>query len=572
MQNRDFPGNGSKSLDYRLILHYKKGYENHNGDAWTLPVCSRKAADSPGISLRSHIPTTTPVARRGPLPRWLFPASGGILMENNARKSNLKLKLAAAAAAVVVLAVILAVLFWPSNVIEKLTVEAGRASIHADLFVKEDKGIHAQFVTDISTIDLNTIGKYPVTISYDGDNYDCTLIVEDTIAPEAEVRNLAIYSNVTPDPEEFIISIKDASPVTVQYEKRTDLSKDGSYLLKLILTDAAGNRSSYEVVLTVFIDNGEPQLTGVEPIFTYIGTMPDYLDGVTAMDDKDMNLQILVDDSQVDLNAVGTYDIVYSVTDAAGNTTTVPSTVTVTDDNTPPTILGVHDISLYLGNTVSYRSGVVVQDDKDAAPRLDVDSSGVDLSNPGTYPLVYTARDVTGNETRLEVTVTVVEKPVSYVNEEDIYAKADELLKKIVTEDMKDEAKVRAIYSYVRSHYTYSGHSDKTDWLQGAWVMMTEKEGDCFNYYALTKLLLERCGIPNIDVRKVRNYPEDSDHYWSLVSVDGGESYYHLDTTPRVGDGDDFCLVTDAFLDAYSSANKNCHNRDKSLYPATPEA
>ena len=54
--------------------------------------------------------------------------------------------------------------------------------------------------------------------------------------------------------------------------------------------------------------------------------------------------------------------------------------------------------------------------------------------------------------------------------------------------------------------------------------------------------------------------------------MDGGKTYYHLDTTPRVGDGDDFCLVTDKFLDDYSAKNKNCHNRDKSLYPATPEA
>ena len=493
-------------------------------------------------------------------------------MENNARKSNLKSKLILAAAALLVILVIAALLLWPSNVARELTVEAGRSGIDADLFLKKDKGDHAQFVTDAASIDLNTIGEYPVTISYNGKNYDCKLIVEDTIAPEAQVQNLAIYNSTAPDPEDFIVSIKDASPVTVQYEKRTDLSKEGSYLLKLLLTDAAGNRSEYEVVLTVFIDNGKPQLSGVDAIFTYIGTEPDYLAGVTAMDDRDMDLQILVDTSNVDLDTVGTYEIYYSVTDAAHNTTTATTTVTVTDDNTAPIIQGVHDISLYLGSAVSYRSGVVVTDDKDPAPKLEVDSSQVDLSNPGTYPLVYTARDMTGNETRLEVTVTVAEKPSSFVEEETIYAKADALLKKIVTDDMTDEAKVKAIYSYVRSHYTYSGHSDKTDWLQGAWVMMDEGQGDCFNYYALTKLLLERLDIPNIDVRKVRNYAEDSDHYWSLVSVDGGQTYYHLDTTPRVGEGDDFCLVTDAFLDAYSAAHKNCHNRDKTLYPATPEA
>lgn len=493
-------------------------------------------------------------------------------MEKNAPKFNLNKKLLAIAGGVLAVVILAAVLLWPANIVSELTVEAGRESITANEFRKEDKGIDAQFVSDLTAVDLNTIGTYPVQVQYKNKTYDCTIVVEDTIAPEAEVRNLAVYSYDTPDPEDFIVSIKDVSPVTVQYEKRTDLTKDGSYLLKLILTDAAGNHSEYEVVLTVFIDTGAPQLAGVEAIFTYIGTEPDYLAGVTAMDDKDVALEILVDTSKVDLNAVGTYDITYSVTDIAGNTTTVPSTVTVTDDNTAPTIQGVHSISLYLGSAVSYRSGVVVSDDKDPSPKLDIDSSQVDLSNPGTYPLVYTARDMTGNETRLEVTVTVAEKPTTYVEEEVINTKADELLKKIVTEDMTAEAKVKAIYAYVRSHYTYSGHSDKTDWLQGAYVMMTEGQGDCFNYYAITKLLLDRCNIPNIDVRKVRNFPEDSDHYWSLVSVDGGQTYYHLDTTPRVGDGDDFCLVTDAILDAYSAANKNCHNRDKSLYPATPEA
>ena len=493
-------------------------------------------------------------------------------MEKNAPKFTLNKKLLIGAAAVLVIAVLAAVLLWPANIVDSVTVEAGRESISANEFRKEDKGIDAQFVSDMTAVDLSTPGTYPVQVQYKNKTYDCSILVEDTLAPEGQVRNVSVYSNQTLQPEDFVSGIVDATDVTVSWRPEPDLTVEAQTLMTIILTDAAGNSTEYEAVLSVFVDNGVPQLTGVEPIFTYIGTEPDYLAGVTAMDDRDVALEIVVDSSQVDLNAVGTYDITYSVTDAAGNTTTAASTVTVSDDNTAPTIQGVHNISLYLGSAVSYRSGVVVSDDKDPSPSLDIDSSQVDLSNPGTYPLVYTARDMTGNETRLEVTVTVAEKPATFVEEETINAKADELLKKIVTEDMTPEAKVKAIYAHVRSHYTYSGHSDKTDWLQGAYVMMTEGEGDCFNYYAVTKLLLDRCGIPNIDVRKVRNYPEDSDHYWSLVSVDGGATYYHLDTTPRVGDGDDFCLVTDAFLDAYSNANKGCHNRDKSLYPATPEA
>ena len=100
--------------------------------------------------------------------------------------------------------------------------------------------------------------------------------------------------------------------------------------------------------------------------------------------------------------------------------------------------------------------------------------------------------------------------------------------------------------------------------------MLTEGKGDCYGFWAVTKLLFERLEIPNIDVRKVKNSADDTDHFWSLVSLDDGDTWYHFDSTPRAGEGDDFCLATDAFIDAYSDSHEGSHNRDKSLYPETP--
>ena len=346
-------------------------------------------------------------------------------MEKNAPKFKLNKKLLAIAGGVLAVVILAVVLLWPANIVSELKVEAGRESISANEFRKADKGIDAQFVSDLTAVDLKTIGTYPVQVQYKNKTYDCTIVVEDTLAPEGKVHNVSVYSGQPLKPEDFVTDITDATAVTVSWKPEPNLTVEAQTLMTIILTDAAGNQSEYEAVLSVFVDNGVPQLTGVDAIFTYIGTEPDYLDGVTAMDDRDVALEIIVDSSKVDLNAVGTYDITYSVTDAAGNTTSVPTTVTVTDDNTAPTIQGVHDLSLYLGSAVSYRSGVVVTDDKDPSPKLDIDSSQVDLSNPGTYPLVYTARDMTGNETRLEVTVTVAEKPTTYVEEEVIEEKFD---------------------------------------------------------------------------------------------------------------------------------------------------
>ena len=80
--------------------------------------------------------------------------------------------------------------------------------------------------------------------------------------------------------------------------------------------------------------------------------------------------------------------------------------------------------------------------------------------------------------------------------------------------------------------------------------------------------MFEVAGIPNIDVEKT--YVEGrAMHYWSLINC--GDGWYHFDATPRVGEGDDFFMVTDAFLEAYSQAHHDSHEFDHSLYPATPE-
>ncbi len=272
-----------------------------------------------------------------------------------------------------------------------------------------------------------------------------------------------------------------------------------------------------------------------------------------------------------DVSSGGDKTVTIVLTDTSGNRTELTATLTVIGDDTAPEITGVKDIEVYQGDTVSYRNGITVSDNMDEAAALTIDSSQVDLSTPGTYQVVYTAVDFCGNETSVTATVTVYEKKDGYADLETIYALADKTLKTIVNDNMTDEQKVRAIYKWARANLSYVDHSDKSDWHQAAYVMLTKSRGDCFNYFAVTKLMFERLGIANIDVVKVKPYEGAAGHYWSLVSVDGGNTYYHFDATPRVNQNISFCLITDAELDAYSEAHRLSHNRDKSLYPATPE-
>lgn len=462
-----------------------------------------------------------------------------------------------------------------SRIAEHLTVEAGVQTVDANDFITRKGDYTAAFITDISGIDLAVPGDYPVEISYRDHKYESVLQVRDTIAPQGQLQDLTAPASQIPDAAEFVIGVTDATQVTAAYLEEPDASLEGEQTVTVVLTDAGGNKTNLQANLTLIFDQEAPVITGAADIQTIPGQEPDYWTGITVTDDLDSAPALTVDTSGVDLATEGIYPVTYTARDSAGNETVVTVNVVVTTDMTPPSILGVNPISLYLGGTVSYRSGILVVDDKDANPTLTVDNSGVDLSQPGVYEVTYTARDASGNQTSITTTVTVSQKTDSYVEPEVIWAAADKIIDRIITDGMTDREKVQAVYDYVIGSFTYIYTSDKTDWMQAAYTMLQNLNGDCFNYYAVTKLLLDRLGIPNITVTRSQDSVRDGRHWWSLVSVDGGLTYYHVDTTPRninyTGDRN-FCLVTDAFLEKYNEFAPGYYTRDMSMYPETPEA
>lgn len=250
-------------------------------------------------------------------------------------------------------------------------------------------------------------------------------------------------------------------------------------------------------------------------------------------------------------------------------------TSTAAPDKVAPVITGTKDIEVYVGDAVSYKSGVSVTDNVDAKPELIIDNSKVDLTKPGVYEVTYTATDAAGNTSApVTVKLTVKAKPENFVAPEVIYAKADAILAQFITDDMTDREKAEAVYVWTRRsvHLTYGSapkgfDHENADWLQTAYQLLNKDvvKGDCFYFFAVQKLLLQRLNIPTIDCEKI--YDGDSHHYWLLVSVDGGKSYYHFDNVWSK----QLCLVTDAELDAFSAAvDSHPFNRDKSKYPATP--
>ena len=266
-----------------------------------------------------------------------------------------------------------------------------------------------------------------------------------------------------------------------------------------------------------------------------------------------------------------------ATTGASSPTSSVPTAPSVpassaAPDTQAPVITGAKDLEVYVGSTVSYKAGITVTDNVDAKVNLSVDNSQVQISKPGVYTVTYTATDAAGNSASVTIKITVKAKPDNFVEPEVIYAKADAILSQFIRDDMTDREKAEAVYVWTRRsvHLTYGSapkgfDHESADWLQTAYQLLNRdvSKGDCFFFFAVQKLLLQRLNIPTIDCEKI--YDGDSHHYWLLVSVDGGNSYYHFDNVWSKN----LCLVTDAELDAFSAAiESHPFNRDKAKYPA----
>lgn len=266
-----------------------------------------------------------------------------------------------------------------------------------------------------------------------------------------------------------------------------------------------------------------------------------------------------------DFNMPGKHEVVLVLEDTSGNKTELTSTLIINEDTQAPEIKGVEDQIVYIGEKVGYRRGVEATDNRDGKIDFEVDSSNVNLKRPGEYDVIYSATDSSGNTTTVTAKFTVKEKPKDYLSEEELYKLADDVLDKILRDDMTDKEKLWAILIWTHDHVAYTGTSDKSDWRLEAARGIKQGSGDCFTTYSTSRVLLTRAGFESIEVTRV-----DGTHYWNLVKYDG--NWYHFDSVRhRYGSPKERFLKTDAQVEEYSKKyQEGFYEFDKSKYPRTP--
>ncbi len=169
-----------------------------------------------------------------------------------------------------------------------------------------------------------------------------------------------------------------------------------------------------------------PKIYGTKDLELTLGDTIDLLAGISADDaeDGDLTHKLQVDDSEVDYNKTGKYNVTYSVTDSMGKTTTETITLTIKRDvtipvipltpkvKTMPIIEGTTNKVANINTSIDYLTGVSANDAEDGnlTNKIKVDDSKVDYSKVGTYEVTYSVIDSDGNTTKKIITVELVDE------------------------------------------------------------------------------------------------------------------------------------------------------------------
>lgn len=214
-----------------------------------------------------------------------------------------------------------------SPVVGDLTVEAGLAFPSVDSFLLEDA--EGGFVTRVADLDYHKVGDYEVVIRVDGEDYTSMLHVRDTVPPLVQVHDIEGFAVLPRPVEDFVTRVEDATTVTMAFREEPDLSFAGTQQLEIVFTDEGGNETVKTVNLTLVEDVEPPVIQGAKNLLIYIGDGVSYRKNVTVEDNCPEGLQLTVDTDSVNLQKEGVYPVIYTASDAAGNTASVTVQLTV---------------------------------------------------------------------------------------------------------------------------------------------------------------------------------------------------------------------------------------------------
>ncbi|SCW58374.1 Transglutaminase-like superfamily protein [Ruminococcaceae bacterium YRB3002] len=322
--------------------------------------------------------------------------------------------------------------------------------------------------------------------------------------------------------------------------------------LSKIVTDVPG---SYQISIKLYglkttslleVCDTTPPTGSPVPQTVLAGHAPDANETVTNLYDLSGTVNVAYKGTP-NISKAGNTTVPVELTDAYGNKGVVDVPFTVFADTTPPVIEGAQNLTVVAGDNLKFFKGVTVSDDYTENPTLDIDTTGLDTNTPGTYEVNYVSTDDSGNVALVPIKVTVEERPSNYVNIDEVYAVAQTVYDEIIDRDDYTDVEIAMrICKWVNENISYVDDSDKSHWTGAAMQGFNTRRGDCYNYYACTKALLDIAGIDN---RYAYVQHPTWIHCWNVVYLQG--EWYNCDSARTRKHQDYWFMRTDSEMGTY---------------------
>lgn len=190
---------------------------------------------------------------------------------------------------------------------------------------------------DLSQVDRGRAGTYQAAVTHGRTEFLYEIVIQDTVAPEILLREEPIYLAAGREygPDALVAGVVDQDAQVIvgfhglgMLDKTVCFEESGDYTCIVTAVDSSGNRSLVSIPVTV---DTAPEISGVQDFYIALGSQVDYLEQVTATDERDGDLtrRITVDDKTVELEKEGSYTLTYRVVDDLGLDTESRVQVTV---------------------------------------------------------------------------------------------------------------------------------------------------------------------------------------------------------------------------------------------------
>ncbi|MDF1597591.1 MAG: DUF5011 domain-containing protein [Acidimicrobiia bacterium] len=309
---------------------------------------------------------------------------------------------------------------------QTIEVGTGYTELGATALDNYDGDLSGHIVIDATGVDASTVGAY--TVTYDVADLQGNAAVTVTRTVNVVDTTVPVITLVGADP----VTIEVGSPYVDAGATAFDIG-DGDLTGSIVTVNPVNTAvvGAHTITYDVSDTNGNPAATVVRmvnvvdttiPVITLIGANPQTIEvgsvyselGATAFDnyDGDVTASIVINSGVVNTTAVGSYAVIYDVTDAAGNPSSAVRVVDVVDTGLPViTLIGANPQTIQVGATYAELGATAFDaNDGNLSSAIVIDASAVNPAVVGPYPVTYDVSDAAGNAAvRVTRTVNVVD-------------------------------------------------------------------------------------------------------------------------------------------------------------------